>query len=179
MRPGLASSSSSMFMQKTADNYDERTGGKMELQALKMHIMSRYGKYPCYPCLFSFNGGINAATGVERTDALFWEIQMIVLRSLLSVQPVCHQYGYTTSATGIATHFAYVQIMIHDKHCFELYGYDIIIDADLRPWLLEVNASPSLTANTNEDYAMKSEMLHGMLDIIDMDKVPPACRDDN
>jgi tubulin polyglutamylase TTLL9 len=63
------------------------------------------------------------------------------------------------------------QIMINDKHCFELYGYDIIIDADLRPWLLEVNASPSLTANTNEDYAMKTEMLHGMLDIVDMDKV--------
>ena len=61
--------------------------------------------------------------------------------------------------------------MINDKHCFELYGYDLIIDADLRPWLLEVNASPSLTANTNEDYLMKTEMLHGMLDVIDMDKV--------
>lgn len=61
--------------------------------------------------------------------------------------------------------------MIHDKHCFELYGYDLIIDSELRPWLLEVNASPSLTANTNEDYAMKTEMLHGMLDIIDMEKV--------
>ena len=61
--------------------------------------------------------------------------------------------------------------MIQDKHCFELYGYDLIIDSELRPWLLEVNASPSLTANTNEDYAMKTEMLHGMLDIIDMEKV--------
>ena len=61
--------------------------------------------------------------------------------------------------------------MINDKHCFELYGYDLIIDAELRPWLLEVNASPSLTANTNEDYLMKTEMLHGMLDVIDMDKV--------
>ena len=61
--------------------------------------------------------------------------------------------------------------MINDKHCFELYGYDLIIDSDLRPWLLEVNASPSLTANTNEDYLMKTEMLHGMLDVVDMDKV--------
>lgn len=116
-------------IQKTAENYDERTGGKMELQALKMHLMSVYG--------------------VEKTDLLFWELQMIMLRALLAVQP----------------------IMIHDKHCFELYGYDLIIDSELRPWLLEVNASPSLTANTNEDYAMKTEMLHGMLDIIDMEKV--------
>jgi tubulin polyglutamylase TTLL9 len=55
-------------IQKTADNYDERTGGKMELQALKFHIMSMYG--------------------MERTDALFWEMQMIVIRALLAVQQV-------------------------------------------------------------------------------------------
>lgn len=41
-------------IQKTAENYDERTGGKMELQALKLYLMSRYG--------------------VERIDALFWEV---------------------------------------------------------------------------------------------------------
>ena len=29
-------------IQKTAENYDERTGGKMELQALKMFLMSRW-----------------------------------------------------------------------------------------------------------------------------------------
>ena len=113
-------------IQKTAENYDERTGGKMELQALKLYLMSKHG--------------------AERVDALFWEMQMIILRALLAVQ----------------------HVMISDKHCFELYGYDIIIDQDLKPWLLEVNASPSLTANTREDYLMKTEMLHGMLDVVDM-----------
>jgi tubulin polyglutamylase TTLL9 len=48
-------------------------------------------------------------------------------------------------------------------------GYDVIIDQDLKPWLLEVNASPSLSANTKEDYMMKTEMLHGMLDVVDME----------
>jgi tubulin polyglutamylase TTLL9 len=56
-------------IQKTAENYDNRTGGKMELQALKLYLMSIYG--------------------MERVDALFWEMQMIVIKSLLAVQQVC------------------------------------------------------------------------------------------
>lgn len=34
-----------------------------------------------------------------------------------------------------------------------------MIDANLKPWLIEVNASPSLTASDRADWVLKTAML--------------------
>jgi tubulin polyglutamylase TTLL9 len=39
----------------------------------------------------------------------------------------------------------------------------------LKPWLLEVNASPSLSADTDSDYRMKRALLTDMLDVVDIE----------
>lgn len=49
--------------------------------------------------------------------------------------------------------------------CFELYGFDILIDKDLKPWLLEVNFSPSLSYDCSAD-GIKKDMLSDLIDLL-------------
>lgn len=52
---------------------------------------------------------------------------------------------------------------------FELYGFDIMFDSSLKPWIIEVNASPSLTASSQTDYDLKFGLLEDMVHIVDME----------
>jgi len=62
--------------------------------------------------------------------------------------------------------------MTNDKNnSFELYGFDVLLDSKLDPWLIEVNGSPSMTANTTKDHQFKMGLLDDTLTVIDMEKL--------
>lgn len=60
--------------------------------------------------------------------------------------------------------------------CTELYGFDILIDENLKPWLLEVNLSPSLNCDSPLDVRLKSAMLADLLTLVGIPAVDPVLR---
>ncbi len=46
---------------------------------------------------------------------------------------------------------AFEMFVTHRNNCFELLGFDILVDSNLNPWLLEVNLSPSLACDSALD----------------------------
>ncbi|MFH4983491.1 hypothetical protein AB6A40_010200 [Gnathostoma spinigerum] len=99
-------------------------------------------------CVSKLRRYLEARHGSDAVEKLLAELGWIIIMSLRCAQPQ----------------------VVQDSHCFELYGYDILLDENLKPWLLEVNASPSLTASSQEDFEMKYRILSQMLDVLDLER---------
>nr|CAD7397733.1 unnamed protein product [Timema poppensis] len=52
------------------------------------------------------------------------------------------------------------------RYCsYELFGIDVLLDHELRPWLLEVNISPSLHSSSPLDLAVKGPLVRDLMNI--------------
>lgn len=89
--------------------------------------------------------------GVD-ADRMWTNIMDLVLKTLICVRPVI------ASETRRAT--------VHSNNCFELYGFDVLVDENLKPWLLEVNLSPSMMADSPLDWQVKSSVLSDAFNLV-------------
>ena len=43
--------------------------------------------------------------------------------------------------------------------CFEILGFDVLIDENAKPWLLEVNQAPSFATDSELDAQVKTKVI--------------------
>jgi len=79
-------------------------------------------------------------------------IKDVMIKTLISVEP--HIVNTTSRCTK------------HKNVCFELFGFDILLDSKLKPWLLEVNISPSLSSSSPLDKKIKTVLICDTLNLV-------------
>ena len=85
-------------------------------------------------------------------DLLWARIYDLIIKSLMSVD------------SHIQPHIK----RMSNKNCFELFGFDVLIDQNLKPWLMEVNLSPSLACDSPIDLKIKHGLFVDSMNLISM-----------
>ena len=50
--------------------------------------------------------------------------------------------------------------------CFNILGFDVMLDSKLRPWLLEINIEPSFYSTSPYDKMVKTKLVSDTMHII-------------
>ena len=85
-------------------------------------------------------------------NKIWKKIKDIVIKTILSI---------TDSGIPIIKDFN-----LSSVNLFEIYGFDILLDSFLNPWLMEVNLNPSLNCDSELDLKIKSKVLTDIFNII-------------
>jgi len=123
---------------------------------------------------FEFNTEAdNADTGHKRSLDSIWryikehggnptqvkaDIKHCIVKSFCSVQPHLAHMCRSCQPNDF-----------ENNKCFEILGFDILLDHNLKPWLLEVNHSPSFSTDTPFDYKVKAKLLEDTFRLLNLD----------
>jgi len=90
-------------------------------------------------------------------ELLMDRVTDLIIKTLLSVEaPIVNNWhqGANYSTCGVAA-----SQVGPNQTCFELYGFDVMLDDHLKPWLLEVNTFPSLSSSSPFDKRVKTMLI--------------------
>lgn len=85
------------------------------------------------------------------SEAIWEKIKDIVIKTIIASEP------YVNSLMKMYVRRPYC--------CHELFGFDIMLDENLKPWILEVNISPSLHSSSPLDVSIKGQMIRDLLNL--------------
>uniref|UniRef100_UPI00398F16DD tubulin polyglutamylase ttll6-like isoform X2 n=1 Tax=Pristiophorus japonicus TaxID=55135 RepID=UPI00398F16DD len=93
----------------------------------------------------------------HNTAKVWADIEDVIIKTLVSAYPILkHNYR-----TCFSNH-------LFGSACFEILGFDILVDRNLKPWLLEVNHSPSFTTDSKLDREVKDSLLYDTICLINL-----------
>ena len=90
--------------------------------------------------------------------AMWLKVCDIVIKTIASIQPSL-SHTYKTCRPNDIT----------KSLCFEILGFDILLDSSFTPWLLEVNHSPSFETSTPLDKRIKTQVISDSLKLLHLD----------
>ncbi|XP_021013483.1 tubulin polyglutamylase TTLL7 isoform X2 [Mus caroli] len=90
----------------------------------------------------------------------FWsDISELVVKTLIVAEPhVLHAYRMCRPGQPPGS----------ESVCFEVLGFDILLDRKLKPWLLEINRAPSFGTDQKIDYDVKRGVLLNALKLLNI-----------
>ena len=87
------------------------------------------------------------------------EIKDIIVKTLIAGQPI------------VADTMRSCQIDdFENSMCFEILGFDIMLDSNCKPYLLEVNHSPSFSTDSPLDEKVKGELIRDTIRLLGISK---------
>lgn len=87
-------------------------------------------------------------------DTLLWcKIEDLIIKTIVSGEHVIN------NATDMFCPYP-------RYNCFELFGFDVLIDNKLEPWLLEVNLTPALGCDSPLDQKIKSNAVADLFSLM-------------
>ncbi|XP_072125776.1 uncharacterized protein [Mobula birostris] len=90
-------------------------------------------------------------------EVLWSSIEDVIIKTILSVYPALRN----TSFTCFPNH-------VSGSACFQLLGFDILLDHTLKPWLMKVKHSLSSVMDSNLDQEVKEDLLYDTLCMINL-----------
>lgn len=108
---------------------------------------------------------------------ILWErTKDLVIKTLLAVEPQLRAEWAKALEDEDAGWLAKSPAGAHPASCFEMYGFDVLVDQELKPWLLEVNICPSLSSGSPLDKRIKTKLVADTLTLVGIPLLPSLYR---
>ena len=101
----------------------------------------------------------NYDDGEQKVDQMMHKIEQLIIKTMCTVQPSLKHYLNIPSKAQYKEEDMSKNPGKVNSMCFEILGFDVLIDDKLKPWLIEINHAPSFSTDTPFDFKIKKEVI--------------------